>query len=65
MSNWNLPGGGIEENESIEDAIKREVFEEVGIMLSDVIVLKKYISNFEYKVDTVHCFYAKVASKKM
>lgn len=63
MSNWNLPGGGVERGESVESAVAREVFEEVGIVLSEVAKVKKYVSNFEYKVDTVHCFYAKVVSK--
>lgn len=63
MYNWNLPGGGVEKNESIESAVKREVFEEVDIALSDVVELKKYTSNFEYKVDTVYCFYSKVTTK--
>lgn len=31
---WHIPGGGIEENESKMDAIKREVQEEVGIDLT-------------------------------
>jgi ADP-ribose pyrophosphatase YjhB (NUDIX family) len=61
--NWNLPGGGVEKNEGTESAIKREVFEEIGIVLPNVIELKKYTSNFEYKVDTVYCFYSKVTTK--
>lgn len=31
---WVLPGGGIEENETAEDAAQREVFEETGIQVS-------------------------------
>lgn len=61
--NWNLPGGGLKNNESIIDAVGREVLEELNIKLDEVIELKKYISNAEYKVDTVHCFYSRVESK--
>lgn len=34
---WVLPGGGIEENESPQDAAAREAFEETGIVVSDLI----------------------------
>ena len=30
---WHLPGGGVEVNESVEDALKREIFEECGILI--------------------------------
>ncbi len=31
---WHIPGGGVEEHESFEEALRREVLDEVGINIS-------------------------------
>ena len=33
---WITPGGGLDDGESFEDALKRELFEELGIRLSEL-----------------------------
>lgn len=35
---WVVPGGGIDEGETKEDAVKREILEEVGIDISDAVI---------------------------
>ena len=38
---WQFPQGGIRENESVEEALFRELFEEVGLVADDVQVLAR------------------------
>jgi len=47
---WDVPGGAIRSNETIFEAIKREVLEETGIKSSDLIINNSkglIIDNFE------------------
>lgn len=60
---WTLPGGGVKRGESPEEAVRREVKEEVGI---ELVFLKKFSelqNNREYKRDTVYCFIGEVKNK--
>jgi 8-oxo-dGTP pyrophosphatase MutT (NUDIX family) len=58
-SEWTLSGGGLKKNESKEEAVKREVKEELGLDITP-----EYIGEFthhpDYKIDTVSCFVARI-----
>lgn len=60
---YTLPGGGVKKGESPEAAAQREALEEVGIVLKSLVPLESFVTNYEYKKDTVHGFYAETSSK--
>ena len=53
---WYLPGGGVKRNETLEEAARREVMEEVGAKLGSLRLLGAYTSFGEYKSDHVLVF---------
>jgi 8-oxo-dGTP pyrophosphatase MutT (NUDIX family) len=53
---WYLPGGGVEREETLEDAVRREAREEVGAELGQLRLLGAYTSFSEYKSDHVLVF---------
>jgi len=55
---WTLPGGLIKSRERPEDAIRREVREEVGLELSELQSIGVFTDTAEYARDTVHCFWS-------
>lgn len=64
---WCLPGGMVEHGEKVEDAAKREVFEETGLKVN----IKKFIGIFDNPKRDPRghaislCFLASVAGGKM
>jgi len=58
-SKWVLPGGGFGINEKPINALKRELFEETGIIFKKqkFILLGKYFNNYEGKRDKILIYY--------
>jgi ADP-ribose pyrophosphatase YjhB (NUDIX family) len=62
-SAWTLSGGGLKRNETKEEAVKREVKEELGFNITPE-YLGEFTQNPEHKIDTVFCFVARVEKKE-
>jgi 8-oxo-dGTP diphosphatase len=54
---WTLPGGGLEPGETPEEAVRREVFEETGLVVSDA----KYVLEMPYPSGMTSVFSVTVA----
>ncbi len=57
---WNLPGGGLEQGETVEDGLAREVMEEIGVAIRIVRLVGVYSK--PQKNEIVLTFLCKLAS---
>lgn len=56
LNSWFLPGGGLKSNETYEQAIRRELKEELGISVSDLKLHGIYNNFYEGKNDSIVVF---------
>ena len=57
---WEFPGGKLNKNESSEDCVIREVYEETGVeveLKSFISTIKHQYSHFSISLDSFHCLY--------
>jgi ADP-ribose pyrophosphatase YjhB (NUDIX family) len=62
---YKLPGGGVEKNETIKEALKREVLEESGCeidIIDDVGIIIEYRNRFD-TLQISYCFLARVVGE--
>lgn len=55
--NWDgfiVPGGGVDDNETIESAAKREVLEEIGVQVKNLRLLSKVPKYINYNMHETH-----------
>lgn len=53
---WFMPGGGVKRGETLEQAARRESWEECGAQLNHLVLLGVYTNFWEYKSDHVVMF---------
>jgi 8-oxo-dGTP pyrophosphatase MutT (NUDIX family) len=53
---WFLPGGKAHKNESNEDALRRELKEELGVTFGEKEKFGEYLNTYEHKKDTITVF---------
>jgi len=57
---WEFPGGKLNKNESSEECVVREIYEETGITVelkSFISTIKHQYSHFSISMDSFHCIY--------
>ncbi len=62
---WELPGGAVKRREPPEDAVRREIEEELGLALEDVVSLGSFAARMDRRRDIIHCFMAEIDRSKL
>ncbi|WP_305788498.1 NUDIX domain-containing protein [Symbioplanes lichenis] len=57
---WTLPGGGIDPGETPEDAVRREVLEEVGLVVKEA----RYVQDVQYPSGLTSVFLCTVGDEE-
>ena len=60
---WSVPAGKVEKEESLEHALVREVYEEIGLSLTKYTFLKSLYIRYPEFDFTFHAFHAEFSSK--
>ncbi len=53
---WVFPGGGIKAGEAVSEAVKREVKEDLGLVLNQLKDIGSFSANVGYRQETMYCF---------
>lgn len=62
---WTFPGGTISGNENPQEAIKREIKEELGIKIFEPKLIGQFLDQSQYIKDNVICFMTRVENKQV
>jgi 8-oxo-dGTP pyrophosphatase MutT (NUDIX family) len=62
---WDLPGGSLKRGELPVEAARREMGEELGVMIDDWVPLGRLLANMHHRRDTMYCFRAELRNSNI